>query len=114
MSLSDPSAVDHHQVGMAGLDVGLVIIGDVLALQRAYLHVVERDVVGEVLVLRQTIIRDDRHIVSLRGVDDLRGLLGILGRENQNAVTLGEVSLSLGLLCVRVAIGVRVVNVDPR
>src|SRR5579875_325413 len=104
-------ALDDGDVVVAILsDVLLVVVSDVLALQLANLHVVERDVVGEVVALDQAVIGDDRHVVLLGSSNNRGGGDAIMRRDHQDAVTTSQVGLSLRLLGAGAAVGVVVVN----
>src|SRR5579883_1866681 len=91
---------------MARRDVLLIVVSDVLALELANLHVVERDVVLQVLVLDQAVISNDRHMLRGGFVYDHRGGLAVMRRHDEDAVAFSQVGFRLAVLRVLAAIGI--------
>jgi hypothetical protein len=107
------SAVDHDDRTALRVAALLELIEERRALQLADSHVVERDVVVD-RAARETVVRDDRHVLRLGLADDrLRGL-AVDWIEHEHLRALGQHRLRLRLLLRRVLVRVRVEQLAVR
>ena len=106
--------INHYKIVIAALDIGLVVINNVLALQFANPHVVKGDVEGSVLGLNEAIIGNHRHALLLGLGHDSCRCLAIDRGQNQNTVALRQVCISLVLLLSSTPFSIVVVHRSSR
>ena len=102
--------INHYKIVIAALDIGLVVINNVLALQFANPHVVKRDVEGSVFGLNEAIIGNDRHALLFGLGYDSSRRLAIDRCKHQDTITFRQVCIGLVLLLSSAPFGIVVVN----
>ena len=102
--------INHYKIVIAALDVVLVVINNVLALQFANPHVVKGDVEGSVLGLNEAIIGDHWYALLLGLGHDSGRRLAIDRCKHQDTITFRQVCIGLVLLLSSAPFGIVVVN----
>src|SRR5579883_353158 len=102
--------IDHHDIDSFPFRIREIMVSDIPALQLANLDIIKGDIVVELFCLDHTVICDHWHILCPGFRNNGRRRHAIMGADDQDTITIGQICFGLLKLEIRIALSIRIIN----